>query len=134
MDWVTFIAERRIQEAVDRGELDNLKNKGKPLRELGDANLPLEQRVYLTVMRNAGAVPREVELMREAAALRDKAAAAPPEARAALLADLAVIETELDMKLGRATVGRGERARRNAKAPNLVRGAMIVATGRGSGS
>lgn len=132
MSWLLQLAERRIEEAVERGELQGLPGEGRPLKADETAGKPLEQRVYLQVMRNANVAPREVELLREADLLRDRIAEATDEAeRRAHIADLAAVRTELDQKLGGEADGRTQ-ARRRGKAPDLVRGAMIRATGRSS--
>jgi hypothetical protein len=59
------LAEQKIQEAIERGEFDGLPGAGKPL-ELGDDPLvPEELRVAYRVLKNAGFVPPEVEMLRE---------------------------------------------------------------------
>jgi hypothetical protein len=59
-----LIAERRIQEALARGEFDNLPGAGRPL-ELDDEPLvPEEVRAIYRVLKNAGFVPPEVEALR----------------------------------------------------------------------
>jgi hypothetical protein len=52
-----WIAERRIEEAVSRGELDRLPNAGAPLDLYEDPLVPPEMRMAKRVLRNA-----EVEL------------------------------------------------------------------------
>ena len=60
-----ILAERKIQEAIERGELDGLPGAGKPL-ELDDNPLvPEDLRVAYRILKNAGFVPPEVELHRE---------------------------------------------------------------------
>jgi hypothetical protein len=58
-----IIAERRIKEAMDRGDFDNLPGKGKPLPPDGLDNLPPDMRMAYTIMKNAGVIPEEVELL-----------------------------------------------------------------------
>src|SRR5438067_7151087 len=52
------IAERRIKEAMDAGEFDNLEGLGKPLKDL-DSNpfVPAEMRAALKVLSNSGYAP-----------------------------------------------------------------------------
>jgi hypothetical protein len=66
MDPLTAIAERRIQEAIERGEFDDLPGKGNPL-ELGenDRTVPAELRMAYRMLKNAGLLPPEVELHKE---------------------------------------------------------------------
>jgi hypothetical protein len=60
-----IIAERRIQEAMDRGEFDNNPLAGKPLKPDGLDNVSPELRMALIVLRNAGVLPEELELRKE---------------------------------------------------------------------
>lgn len=71
MDILAIIAERRIQEAMDRGELDDLPNTGIPLRFDDDAGIPSELRMAYRILRNAGCIPPELELLREISSLRE---------------------------------------------------------------
>ena len=66
------IAERRIQEAIERGEFDDLPGKGKPL-DLGedDRTVPPELRMAYRMVKNAGMLPPEVELHKEILRLVD---------------------------------------------------------------
>ena len=72
MDIMATIAERRITEAMARGELDNLAGAGKPLaidEEL--SGVPEELRMAYKILKNAGFVPPEVELRKEIVSLRE---------------------------------------------------------------
>ena len=55
-----LLAERRIAEAVSRGELDDLPGAGKPLALDEDALIPEDLRVAYRILRNAGFVPPDV--------------------------------------------------------------------------
>jgi hypothetical protein len=72
MDPLTAIAERRIQEAIERGEFENLPGKGKPL-DLGedDRTVPAELRMAYRILKNAGLLPPDVELHKEILRLTD---------------------------------------------------------------
>lgn len=59
------IAEERIREAIERGDFDNLELKGKPLVLKEDPFVPEELRVVFRILKNAGFLPREIELRRE---------------------------------------------------------------------
>ncbi|MDO3377321.1 DUF1992 domain-containing protein [Geoalkalibacter halelectricus] len=66
MDFLVMIAERKILEAMARGEFDNLPGAGRPLpREEGLDGVPAELRMAYKVLKNAGFVPPEVELRKE---------------------------------------------------------------------
>jgi hypothetical protein len=70
MDVFAIIAERRIREAMERGEFNNLAGHGKPLVMEDLSAVPEELRMAYKVMKNAGCVPPEVELSNEVASLR----------------------------------------------------------------
>ena len=60
-----MLAERRIAEALARGELDDLPGAGLPLALDDDPLIPEEMRVAYRILKNAGYVPPEVEALRE---------------------------------------------------------------------
>lgn len=64
------IVEEAIRKAQERGEFDNLPGKGKPIDLSAYFDTPEEIRVAQSVLRNAGFAPREVDLLREIAELR----------------------------------------------------------------
>jgi len=62
MTIIDQIAETRIEQAIARGELDNLAGQGKPLQLDDDSMIPVEFRMAYRILKNAGMVPPEVEL------------------------------------------------------------------------
>lgn len=54
------IAERRIVDAMEAGELNDLPGAGQPLALHDDRGVPAELRVAYRVLMNAGMVPEEV--------------------------------------------------------------------------
>jgi hypothetical protein len=66
-----IVAERRIQEAIERGEFEGNSLAGKPLPPDGLDNVPQELRMALKIMRNAGVFPEELELRRQIATLHE---------------------------------------------------------------
>lgn len=68
------LAERRIEEARDAGELDNLPGAGQPLPEEDWSMVAEEERIGYRLLKNAGYLPPELELHREAVALALKLA------------------------------------------------------------
>ena len=71
MDIFSKIAERKILEAIENGEFDNLEGSGKPL-ELGDESWIAEDiRMAYKILKNAGCLPTELELRKEVINLRD---------------------------------------------------------------
>jgi hypothetical protein len=63
------IAERRIREAQDRGDFDNLPGSGAPLALDDDPLVPEDLRVAYRLLRNAGFIPPELAPHRE---IRDR--------------------------------------------------------------
>lgn len=66
-----ILAERRILEAMERGEFDGLPGAGKPLRMEDDSLVPGDLRIAYKVLKNAGCLPPELELRKEILTLRD---------------------------------------------------------------
>ena len=64
-----LLAERKIAEAVSRGELDDLPGAGKPLALDDDALIPEDLRVAYRILKNAGFVPPEAERLAQIATL-----------------------------------------------------------------
>jgi hypothetical protein len=69
------IAEAIIQEAMERGEFDNLPGKGKPIDLTEYFEMPEEVRLANSVLKNAGMTSREVDLLKEIAELKQLFAA-----------------------------------------------------------
>lgn len=70
IDVFRLIAERKIVEAMERGEFDELPGKGKPLLFHDDPLEPPERRLANKILKNAGVEPIEISLRRELAHLR----------------------------------------------------------------
>ena len=66
-----IVAERKIQEAIDRGEFDNNPLAGKPLPPDGLDNVSPELRMALKILKNAGVVPEEIELRKQIVSLQE---------------------------------------------------------------
>jgi uncharacterized protein YutE (UPF0331/DUF86 family) len=71
--------EEIIQAAMARGEFDDLPGKGKPLDLDSYFAAPEDLRMAFSVLRNAGYLPEEVQLLKDVAALRDRLAATDDE-------------------------------------------------------
>ena len=59
--------EKIIQDAIARGEFDDLEGKGKPLDLTGYFNTPEDIRVGYSLLKSNKFVPEEIELMKEVA-------------------------------------------------------------------
>jgi isopenicillin N synthase-like dioxygenase len=65
------IVDEIIQDAMARGEFDGLPGAGKPLDLDAYFALPEDQRLAITLLKNAGYVPEEVDLLREIKSLKE---------------------------------------------------------------
>ncbi len=68
----TRATETIIQDAMARGEFDNLPGAGKPLDLSAYFDTPEEVRLAHSILKNADVLPREAELLKEIAALREE--------------------------------------------------------------
>lgn len=88
------LAEYQIQKAKAEGQLEGLKGEGKPLSDQFGADTA--EAAGFRIMAEAGVLPREMELKKQAAKLRaDLAAATDAAQRKTLLADLGQVEMRL---------------------------------------
>lgn len=65
------IAEKRIEAAISKGELDGLPGQGQPLRLEEDQLVAPEIRMAYRVLKNAGYIPEEVILRKEIARIEE---------------------------------------------------------------
>ena len=63
--------ENIIHEAIERGEFDHLAGAGRPIDLSTYFNTPAEIRATYTILKNAGILPREAELLHEIADLNE---------------------------------------------------------------
>ena len=87
------LVDEMIRDAMARGEFDNLPGAGKPQSLDSYFAAPEDLRMAWSVLKNAGYLPEEVQLMKEIAALRAQLAAVPSNAERAKL------KKELDEKV-----------------------------------
>src|SRR2546422_5971535 len=96
-----FLAERRIAEAVSRGELDDLPGQGQPLPLDDEPLVPEDLRVAYRILKNGGFVPAEVQTFNEIAQLERFVAAEAGDdtaARAKALKKLALLRTRVESR------------------------------------
>ncbi len=60
-----MLAEERIREAIERGEFTCENYKGKPLELKEDPFVPEDLKIVYRILKNAGFLPKEVELRKE---------------------------------------------------------------------
>ena len=104
-----LLAERKIEEALTRGELAGLPGEGRPLELDDDALVPEELRLAYRVMKNAGYVPPEIEARREIADLERLllgGEALEDAARARAAKKLALLRTRIEPRYGERVLAR----------------------------
>ena len=70
MDIITMMAEQKIQEAMAKGELNNLAYEGKPVEIEDLSNIPEELRMTYRILKNAHILPEEMEIRKEIISLK----------------------------------------------------------------
>lgn len=71
MDAWDQVAEKRILEAMAKGEFDDLEGAGKPLDLDDNSMVPPELRMAYRILKNAGYLPPELEARKELQAVED---------------------------------------------------------------
>lgn len=73
------IAERRIKEALERGEFDDLPGRGEPLNFEDDSRVPEDLRLAYKLLKNADCLPPELALKKEIRQMEDLLERIPDE-------------------------------------------------------
>ncbi|HEK9101580.1 DUF1992 domain-containing protein [Bacillus pfraonensis] len=71
MDVFLSIAEERIRQAINNGDLDDLPGKGKPLQLEDISMVPPDLRMSYKILKNAGMIPAEMELQKDILKIED---------------------------------------------------------------
>lgn len=77
--------EKQIREAIERGDFDNLRGKGKPLDLDSYFAMPEDMRMAFAMLKSNEFVPDEVEKLNLIADLKSEAAACNDETEKAAL-------------------------------------------------
>ena len=59
------LIEEKIQDAIRRGEFDNLPGRGEPLELEDDSHLPDDLRLAYKILKNADCLPPELQLRKD---------------------------------------------------------------------
>jgi len=105
-DW---LVEKKISEALARGELDGLPGAGRPLALDDDRLVPEDLRMAYRILKNAGFVPPEVEARREIADLERllyEDASLDAAARSRAAKKLALLRTRVEPAYAERVLGR----------------------------
>lgn len=73
------IVEKKIKEAEERGDFNDLPGKGKPLKFDDDSRLPEDLRIAYKILKNANCLPPELELKKEIKQMEDMLLTIPDE-------------------------------------------------------
>ena len=73
------IVEKKIKEAEERGEFNNLPGKGQPLRLDDESRVPEDLRLAHKILKNANCLPPEIELRKEIRQMEDMLEDIPDE-------------------------------------------------------
>lgn len=73
--------EELIKDAIAKGEFDNLKGRGQPLDLNPYFDAPEDLRMGYGMLKGAGFVPEEVQILKDIAALREELRACTDESR-----------------------------------------------------
>jgi hypothetical protein len=65
LDWTALIAERKIQEAMEAGEFDDLEGAGQPINLDDDPFASVEQRVANRVLKRYRALPEWLQIAKD---------------------------------------------------------------------
>jgi hypothetical protein len=79
------LVDEMIRDAMARGEFDNLPGRGKPQNLDSYFAAPEDLRMAWSLLKNAGYLPEEVQLMKDIAVLKERVATAAGEAERAKL-------------------------------------------------
>jgi hypothetical protein len=97
------IADRKIREAMQEGEFDNLPNRGKRINLEEYFKWPADLRMAYSVLKSAGYVPEEVSMLKDIARLEESLAKAQEDdERVRIRKALDLRRTELGLALERA--------------------------------
>lgn len=91
-----FLAEQRIQEALARGELDDLPGSGRPLDLDDDRLVPEDLRMAYRILKNSGFVPPEVQTMKDIAELERLVHASEGTQRSVALRKLRLLAMQMN--------------------------------------
>jgi hypothetical protein len=71
LEAIRLIAERKISEALQKGQLDNESWRNRPLPMTNDNMVPVELRMAYKILKNAGYLPPEIETKKEIQQIED---------------------------------------------------------------
>lgn len=79
LEAIAFVAERKIEEAMQEGQFDNLPGMGKPLALEDLSNMPEDMRMAYTILKNGGFL--EADSAKAPASMTELMRSVPEEGR-----------------------------------------------------
>ena len=73
------IVEKRIKEAQERGDFDDLPGHGEPINIEDDSHIPEDMRLAYKILKNADCIPPELQLRKEIRRMEDMLDGIPDE-------------------------------------------------------
>ena len=73
------IVEKRIKEAQERGDFEDLPGHGEPINIEDDSHIPEEMRLTYKILKNADCLPPELQLRKEIRQMEDLLEGIPDE-------------------------------------------------------
>lgn len=97
MDILSFIAEQKIAQALEKGDLNSPQWKNKPLPLDDDHCVPADLKMAYKILKNAGYLPPELETRKEISRLEELIAKTEDEhARLKQMQKLSVLMMKVD--------------------------------------
>jgi DNA-binding SARP family transcriptional activator len=92
--------DKKIEEAIARGEFDNLPGKGEPLDLDAYFATPEHLRMAYSILKNADVIPEEIELLRQIEGLKQSLdSSITPTKKRALRQQLSEKLTNLNIRM-----------------------------------
>jgi len=96
--------EQRILQAINRGEFEDLPGSGKLLDLEDDRLIPEELRLAHRILKNAGYVPKEIQLFNQLAQLEMQCVERDEVGEAAALKKIRIIRDQIEASNSRLSV------------------------------
>jgi hypothetical protein len=96
-----YLAERKIEDAIARGEFADLPGAGRPLELGDDSRIPEDLRAVYRLLKNAGYVAPEVQTLNQIAELERLVNDAPADQRLRILKKIALLRTAAESRADR---------------------------------
>lgn len=112
MLFLAKLAEKKIREAQEKGDFNDLPGKGKPLNLDEDRGVPAHLRQAYKVLKNGGMIPPELEMRKEKLTLEQLIATTedePTRKELQIQLTLKTLQLELAMERGKIKLSGGYR-------------------------